>query len=66
MNRWIVRLESEERSRLEQLVRKGKAAAYKIRHANVLLAVDESGAGPGERFLLSSVGFAPELGQPLA
>lgn len=47
MEKWIVRLEAEERSRLEQLVRTGKAAAYKIRHANVLLAVDESGAGPG-------------------
>ena len=46
MKRWIVRLEAEERSRLEQLVRTGKAAAYKIRHANVLLAVDESVAGP--------------------
>jgi hypothetical protein len=47
MKRWIVRLEAEERSRLEQLVRTGKAAAYKIRHAHVLLAADESGAGPG-------------------
>lgn len=47
MKRWMVRLEAEERNRLEQLVRTGKAAAYKIRHAHVLLAVDESGAGPG-------------------
>lgn len=47
MKRWMVRLEAEERNRLEQLVRTGKAAAYKIRHSNVLLAVDESGAGPG-------------------
>ena len=47
MEKWIVRLEAEERSQLEHLVRKGKGAAYKIRHANVLLAVDESGAGPG-------------------
>ena len=46
MKRWIVRLEAEERNRLEQLVRTGKAAAYKIRHAHVLLAVDESDAGP--------------------
>lgn len=45
MKRWIVRLEAEERQRLEQLVRVGKAAAYRIRHANVLLAVDESPAG---------------------
>jgi len=47
MKRWVVRLEAEERNRLEQVVRTGKAAAYKIRHANVLLAVDESDAGPG-------------------
>ncbi len=45
MKKWIVRLEAEERERLRKLVRKGKAAAYKIRHANVLLAVDESEAG---------------------
>jgi Homeodomain-like domain len=47
MKKWVVRLEPEERDRLSELVGKGKAAAYKIRHANVLLAVDESGAGPG-------------------
>lgn len=47
MKRWIVRLETEERQQLERLVRVGKAAAYKIRHANVLLAVDESEQGPG-------------------
>lgn len=49
MKRWIVRLEGEERYRLQRLVRVGKAAAYKIRHANVLLAVDESDEGPGLR-----------------
>ena len=31
---------------MEQLVGVGKAAAYRIRHANILLAVDESDAGP--------------------
>lgn len=41
MKKWIVRLEAEERERLRQLVRVGKTAAYKIRHANVLLAVGE-------------------------
>jgi transposase len=45
MKKYIVRLEAEERSRLEALVRVGKAAAYRIRHANILLAVDESEAG---------------------
>jgi len=47
MKRWMVRLEAEERNRLEQLVRTGKAAAYKIWHAHVLLAVDESREGSG-------------------
>lgn len=45
MKKYTVRLEAEERSRLEQLVRAGKRAAYVIRHANILLAVDESDAG---------------------
>ncbi len=45
MKRYLVRLEAEERARLEQLVRVGKAAAYRIRHANIVLAVDESEAG---------------------
>ena len=42
MKKYIVRLEAAERERLERLVGTGKAAAYKIRHANILLAVDES------------------------
>ena len=46
MKKYLVRLEAEERGRLEQLVRVGQAAAYRIRHANILLAVDESEAGP--------------------
>lgn len=45
MKKWIVRLEAEERERLRQMVGVGKTAAYKIRHANVLLAVDESEDG---------------------
>ena len=45
MKKYIVRLDAEERFRLGQLVRVGKAAAYRIRHANILLAVEESEAG---------------------
>jgi len=45
MKRYVVRLEAEERARLEQLVRSGKAAALRIRHANILLAVNESDGG---------------------
>jgi hypothetical protein len=44
--KYIVRLDAKERAHLEQLVGVGKAAAYRIRHANILLAVDESDAGP--------------------
>jgi transposase len=46
MKKYIVRLSIEERAQLEQVIRIGKAAAYRIRHANILLAVDESEAGP--------------------
>jgi transposase len=47
--KYIVRLEAAERQELESLVRKGKVAAYKIRHANILLKVDADGpAWPDE------------------
>lgn len=45
MKKYIVRLEAEERLRLEHLVGSGTRAAYIIRHANLLLAVDESDVG---------------------
>lgn len=45
MKKYIVRLDAEERLRLASLVRTGKRAAYVIRHANLLLALDASDAG---------------------
>jgi transposase len=41
--KYIVRLTSEERDHLEEFVSKGKRAAYKIKHANILLKADASG-----------------------
>ena len=41
--KFVVRLTSEERSALEKLVSTGKAAAHKIKHANILLHVDADG-----------------------
>jgi len=41
--KYIVRLTQEERDELGTLVRKGKTEAYRIRHANILLAVDAEG-----------------------
>jgi len=40
--RYVVRLTGEERNQLESMVKKGKAA-YKIRHANILLKADADG-----------------------
>src|SRR5919197_2470741 len=41
--KYIVRLADEERAQLTELTRKGKAAAYKIRHAHILLKADADG-----------------------
>ena len=41
--RYIVRLSEQEQQWLQELVSTGKAAAYKIKHANILLNVDENG-----------------------
>jgi transposase len=46
MKKYIVTLTEEERAGLEQLVRTGKAAAYKITHARILLMADSSEGGP--------------------
>jgi hypothetical protein len=43
--RYIVRLSEEEQQSLKELVSTGKAAAYKIKHANILLSIDGNGAG---------------------
>lgn len=45
MKKYVVELTPEERRGLRDLARKGKAAAYKIRHANILLHVDQSDEG---------------------
>lgn len=41
--KYIVRLTAEERIELEAMVKKGKVAAYKIKHANILLMADVEG-----------------------
>ena len=58
--KWVVRLEAEERDRLRQMVRAGRTAAYKVRHANTLLAVDESegGAGLGDAEASAALGVS--------
>src|SRR5919197_3570644 len=41
--KYIVRLSDEERRQVTELIRKGTAAAYKIRHAHILLKADADG-----------------------
>jgi ATP-dependent helicase/DNAse subunit B len=41
--RYIVRLSDEERETLQKIISTGKAPAYKIRNANILLKVDADG-----------------------
>ena len=41
--RYVVRLADEERQQPSEMVSKGKAAADKIKHANILLKVDVDG-----------------------
>lgn len=43
--RYVVRLSKEEREFLKDLVSSSKAAAYKIKHANILLNIDVNGQG---------------------
>ena len=45
--KYVVELTSEERKQLTALVKKGKTAGYKIRHAQMLLKVDQGKKGSG-------------------
>ena len=47
MKKYVVELTSEERMQLEGLIKKGKVAGYKIRHAQMLLKADQGKQGPG-------------------
>ena len=41
--KYIIRLSAEEKIYLQSLITKGKTQAYRIKHANILLAVDVDG-----------------------
>lgn len=47
MKKYIVELVEDERRTLRNTIKAGKAAAYKIRHANILLKADQAEGGPG-------------------
>jgi hypothetical protein len=45
--KYVVKLSCEERGDLEQVVKKGKAAAWKVQRAQALLQCDQGADGPG-------------------
>jgi transposase len=47
MKKYIVTLEPEEREFLQQLIRRGRAAARKLTRARILLKADSSAGQPG-------------------
>jgi transposase len=49
VKKYIVTLAEEERAVLDELIRKGKAAARKLTHARILLKADVTSGGPGWR-----------------
>src|SRR5258706_15991039 len=45
--RFVLKLTAEERAELQQVVRRGKAAAWKVQRAQALLKCDQGSGGPG-------------------
>ena len=58
--RYVVKLTSDERARLDGLIKRGREAAYRRRHAEVLLLVDEGPDGPKhiDREVAERTGFS--------
>jgi transposase-like protein len=44
--KYVVKLDAQERAKLERVVSKGKAAAWKIQRAHALLMCDQGAEGP--------------------
>jgi hypothetical protein len=44
MEKYRIILDNSEQKTLKDIVQKGKSAAYKIKHANILLSADENGS----------------------
>jgi transposase len=67
MKRYVIRLSEEERKRLAALVGKGKAAARKRLHAQVLLKADVGVAGAGwtDRQIVEALGIGERTVQAI-
>src|SRR3989339_814028 len=47
--KYIVRLTADELKELENLLKKGKTQAYRVKHANILLAINADGPNWSDR-----------------
>lgn len=54
--KYIVRLTTEERKKLTDIVKKGKTQAYRIKHAHILLKVDADGPNWGDKKVAEFLG----------
>lgn len=52
--KYVVRLTEEERRELKEIITKGKAAAYKIKDANILLKADADGPAWPDKKIVES------------
>lgn len=57
--KYIVRLTGEERAQLQEIVSKGKAAAYKIKHAHVLLKANAHEANWSDEQIAEALSTTP-------
>jgi hypothetical protein len=60
--KYVVELTSEERSLIKQMLRKGKAAAYKQRHGRILLLTDQGPHG-GKKMSDTAIAQVLDCGQ---
>ena len=59
VKKYVVRLDAEERDRLNELIRKGKRSAQLLTKARILLKADVSDAGEGWSDSMIAGGWTP-------
>jgi transposase len=57
--KYIVRLRGEERKHLEEVIAKGRAAAYRIKHAYILLKANEEVAAWADEHIAAAFNVHP-------
>ena len=58
--KYVVKLSDTDRKHLQKIVSKGHHAAYKIKHANILLKADITGPGWADTKISEAFGCHPQ------